>query len=248
VRQVLGQVDPRLLPLLQRAMPQLHFYSAQQSLPRDSYDHHIPMASLCGKLRPTAASFQRPGGPLLIADRERSKALRSTLDATGRFLCGISWRSNSPVLGARKSLALQQIAYALVHPDVQLVSLQYGAVSHELAALRDSAGIDVLEVTSVDNSNDIDGLAALIDACDLVISISNTTVHLAGGLGKPTWVLLHHVPDWRWGLHDERSLWYPSLRLFRQRVNNEWEETLHRVRGHLVDLLAGGCGPGSEKD
>jgi hypothetical protein len=70
-----------------------------------------------------------------------------------------------------------------------------------------------------------------------VSSISCTTVHLAGALGKPTWVLLSDVPDWRWGLTGDSSLWYPRLRLFRQQRRGDWSTVLQQLRGSLEELL-----------
>ena len=74
----------------------------------------------------------------------------------------------------------------------------------------------------LDMRNDFDGLAALIDSLDLVISVDTSIAHLAGALGKPVWVLLRRVPDWRWLLDRSDSPWYPSARLFRQRVAGDW--------------------------
>ena len=74
-------------------------------------------------------------------------------------------------------------------PNIQFVNLQYGNVQEELKQFEDKYGIRVLQCESVDNMQDIDGLASLIDACDFVISTSNITSHLAGGLGKKTYLL-----------------------------------------------------------
>jgi ADP-heptose:LPS heptosyltransferase len=71
---------------------------------------------------------------------------------------------------------------------------------------------------------------------DLVISIDTSTAHLAGALGKPTWVLLAHVPDWRWLLDREDNPWYPSARLFRQSADTDWSGVLQRI-GEELKLL-----------
>jgi hypothetical protein len=63
---------------------------------------------------------------------------------------------------------------------------------------------------------------ALLEQLDLIISVDTAVVHLAGALGKPVWVLLSYVPDWRWGLAGERTPWYPTMRLFRQTRAGEW--------------------------
>jgi ADP-heptose:LPS heptosyltransferase len=91
----------------------------------------------------------------------------------------------------------------------------------------------------IDNTNDIDALAALMTACDAVLSVSNTTAHLAGALGKPTWVLvpLGHAKIWYWFRDDADSPWYPRVRVRRQRLGQTWRELFAgaaiEVRGFL---------------
>jgi tetratricopeptide (TPR) repeat protein len=249
---VIVQADRRLLPVLQRSFTpvpsaerdtlrliQGRVEFSERSIPvgEDRYAHHLPLGSLPGHLRPSAQDFTRQPKRYLRADPLRSRSLRERLRRGGRLTCGISWRSSNPMIGNRKSLPLAALAAALARPEVRLVSLQYGDVATEIAALRQERGIEVTVEPSVDNFRDIDGLASLIEACDLVISISCTTVHLAGALGKPTWVLLSDVPDWRWGLTGDSSLWYPSLRLFRQQRRGDWSTVLQQLRGSLEELL-----------
>ena len=74
--------------------------------------------------------------------------------------------------------------------DVVLVNLQYGDVDDEIREFKEETGIEVIQCASVDNREDLDGLAALIEACDLVVSITNVSVHMAGALAKETWVLI----------------------------------------------------------
>ncbi len=69
---------------------------------------------------------------------------------------------------------------------------------------------------------------------DLIITVDTAVAHLAGALGKPVWVLLCSAPDWRWLLDREDSPWYPTMRLFRQRHLNDWQNVFERVREALV--------------
>jgi hypothetical protein len=75
--------------------------------------------------------------------------------------------------------------------------------------------------------------AAAIKALDLVIAVDTSTAHLAGALGVPTWLLLSFDPDFRWGLNGERSLWYPSMRIFRQRKFRDWNGVIADVADEL---------------
>ena len=76
---------------------------------------------------------------------------------------------------------------------------------------------------------DLDGLAALTSVMDLVISPPNNTVHFAGALAVPCWVMVPTRPDWRWGLNRSDSLWYPKTRVYRQETDGDWEPVLSQV-------------------
>ena len=83
---------------------------------------------------------------------------------------------------------------------------------------------------SVDNREKIlDGLAALIELCDLVVSTSNVTIHIAGALGKDTWVLLPYVANFWWLIERTDSLWYPTVRLYRQKTLQDWDQSSFRI-------------------
>ena len=201
------------------------------------------------QLRPSRESFQHVGQAVLVPDADRSRAFRSALAPADRILCGIAWNSTNADYGKRKSIALRTLAQALSLPFVQLVSLQYGDVDAQIQQVQQEAGLTVLRPPGLDCTQDLDGLGALIAACDLVVSISNTTVHLAGTIGTETWVLLEHVPDWRWGLNGTASLWYPSVSLFRQQRAGDWSHPLRQVRQRLRSRpprgAAGGGSPPS---
>jgi ADP-heptose:LPS heptosyltransferase len=96
--------------------------------------------------------------------------------------------------------------------------------------------VDILRCDSVDNFNDLDGFAALIKACDLVISADNSTVHFAGALGKPVWLLLPVSADWRWMQHRDDSPWYPNASLYRQTSKGDWDGVFSNIENSLRDF------------
>ena len=154
-----------------------------------------------------------------------------------RFVVGLAWRGGiAGTRGALRSIELQALAPLFTVPGLQFVSLQHGAVRAELDNLRQQHGLDIASWD--DTGADIDELAAMIAALDLVVSIDNTTAHVAGGLGVPLWILLPRGAEWRYG-YDEASMpWYPRARLFRQRNSGSgWGEVVSRVTA----ALAGGA-------
>ena len=121
--------------------------------------------------------------------------------------------------------------------DVVLVNLQYGDVEDEIREFKDATGIEVVQCASVDNREDLDGLAALIEVCDLVVSIPNVTVHMAGALAKDTWVLLPYVANFWWLVERTDSIWYPSVTLYRQPTLDDWDSVYASIRKDLQKRL-----------
>jgi ADP-heptose:LPS heptosyltransferase len=76
---------------------------------------------------------------------------------------------------------------------------------------------------------DWEDTVAIVDQLDLVITVDTSVAHVAGALGKPVWTLLPYSPDWRWGVHGDRTVWYPSMRLFRQSRTGEWGPVIEEV-------------------
>lgn len=84
---------------------------------------------------------------------------------------------------------------------------------------------------------DFDDTAYFLSGLDLLITVDTSILHLAGALGLPTWGLIQHIPDWRWTLTGESTIWYPSVRLFRQPKVNDWEGAMDNVKAELEILL-----------
>jgi hypothetical protein len=233
--EMLVQVDRRLKGLFERALPGVKVYERGEKVAEALYDEQIPMGSLGKWLRPTRESFAGKGGRYLQAQVGLGQRLRAELGvSTEEKLIGLSWRSEAPTNGAQRSVTLQELIGALGGvPGVRFVNLQYGEVSAELEGVRRALGVEVLSHPGIDNREDLEGLAGLIEGCDLVVSVGNATAHLAGALGQRTWVLLPYVAGWRW-LHEGSTCpWYPSVRLYRQSERGRWESVLEAIRRDL---------------
>ena len=225
-------VDQRLIPLCERSMPDISFFPDEDSLKKVAYDYHLPMGSVPGLIRNDISDFDKTVRGYLQADEARVKSIRSELGVEGKKVIGISWKSVS-VNQFNKNLRLMDYWQLFEGLDIVLVNLQYGDVDQEIREFKEETGIEVLQCSSIDNKEDIDGLAALIEVCDLVVSTSNVTIHLAGALGKETWVLLPFVSNYWWLLDRKDSIWYPSLSLYRQAQLNDWNEVFRSVQRDL---------------
>ncbi len=224
--ELLVQIDERLVAMFHRAMPNVRFEPKHARLDVHSYDAHLALGDLPGIFCQRLEDFQSIQPAYVQADPLRVQTLRALLAPEGQRLCGLSWRSKNIKRGQDRSVPLKDLLLALTHQGVRLVNLQYGDVDEELIQAQGQTGIEVLQCTQVDNQQDLDGLAALIQACDLVVSADNSTVHLAGALGQTVWALLPFNADWRWLMHRQDSPWYPSARLFRQPTLGDWPSVL----------------------
>ena len=117
--------------------------------------------------------------------------------------------------------------------DATFVSLQKEIRAADTATLKDSADI----IHFGHELDDFSDAAALISHLDLVVSVDTAIAHLAGALRKPVWILLTHVPDWRWLLDRDDSPSVPTARLFRQSETREWNSAIMRVRDALLKLI-----------
>tara|TARA_B100000242_G_scaffold16286_1_gene10044 strand:+ start:28 stop:693 length:666 start_codon:yes stop_codon:yes gene_type:complete len=218
-------------------MPEINFVKDLDELKEVESDYHLPLGSVPGLIRNDIRDFDRTVRGYLEADPNRVEAIRNELKLDGKkTVIGISWSSHSSTYKT-KGIELRAMERIFSGLDVVLVNLQYGDVEDEIRAFRKETGIEVLQCASVDNREDLDGLAALIEVCDLVVSTSNVTVHLAGALAKETWVLLHYVTLYYWLLERTDSIWYPSVTLYRQSTLDDWDSVYVSIRKDLETRL-----------
>ncbi|MGD0987415.1 MAG: tetratricopeptide repeat-containing glycosyltransferase family protein [Candidatus Sulfotelmatobacter sp.] len=233
--------DVRLKTLFARSFPDVEVISSRASgdladddpaqNPELGIVAQLPIGSLPRLFRESLGAFAATTSPYLIADAdERQRFLDRYAD--GRRLVGLAWYTNNRLTGRMRSINLSLFAPLFARADTRWFSLQYG--DHQaLQNQAEVAGAPLIIDRSVNQLADIDLFAAQIAAMDLVITIDNSTAHLAGALGIPTCVLLPFASDWRWLQGREDSPWYPTLRLFRQPSCGDWQSVVRRVCGDL---------------
>ncbi|MFL9888423.1 tetratricopeptide repeat protein [Paraburkholderia agricolaris] len=204
--------------------------------PLPPFDLQCPLLSVPFALGTRLETIPAAATPYLRADAARSRMWADRVDAVARpgtLRIGLAWSGNPAHNNDQnRSIPLETLA-PLYTQHATFFSL------HQLVRERDAqtlAGSGLIHFGT--ELNDFSDTAALVNALDLVISVDTSVVHLAGALGKPFWVLLPGVPDWRWLLEREDSPWYPRARLFRQRKPGDWLEVVARVARELADLRA----------
>ncbi len=198
--------------------------------PLPLYDYHIPMMSLPGTFETTIDTIPSPGAYLSvpvgaeIAWREKLKS------AAGKKRVGIVWKGNSEHSGNLwRSPGLEVFRSLLTLEHVEFYSLQKDDGEKDLH----DAGLSAQVVDLHSQLNTFSDTAAVIDQLDLVITPDTSVAHLSGALGCPTWIMLPHVAEWRWGIGREDSPWYPDARLFRQSTSGDWERVISKIRDEL---------------
>ncbi len=258
--------DPRLERLFARSFPTAKVYShlrrtdwSPPALP-ERIDCQIPAGSLPSLFRTSREAFPRRKR-FLVVEPSLEAMWRDRLAALGGELnVGISWRAGGkPTERRKRSIPLDAWADVLTTPGVRFVNLQYGDALADLATARERFGIEIHDWEDGDPLVDVDSYVAKISALDLVISVGNATVHMAGAVGTPAWTMLPTLPSWRWMAAGEQSRWYSCVRLFRQQERGKWASVIKRIamllrgaaaaegEGSTIGLLAEEFGRGVER-
>jgi tetratricopeptide (TPR) repeat protein len=152
---------------------------------------------------------------------------------------GFSWKSENKKIGNEKSFSLDIFNELYKNKNIQFISLQYGEVTDELRSIKDKYNSDFYVDNEIDYFNDIDDLLGIISNCDLVITCSNVTAHLAGSLGIKTYLLLpkYFGKIWYWHSDTLSSSWYPSIQIITQNKDGNWDSCVQELYQHLKSDL-----------
>jgi tetratricopeptide (TPR) repeat protein len=197
--------------------------------PQIAHDVHIPLLSLPALFAPTPESIP-DHVPYLGADAAKVKDWEERIFAEGVRI-GLVW-SGSP-LNVRRNLPLEQCRAWFETPGLRFFALQKGAAAEQLPP--DFTRLPFCSLG--DRLKDFSDTAAAMANLDLIITVDTAAAHLAGALGRPTWVLLPFSADWRWPPDRETTPWYPTVRTFRQSPHGRWTEVIEAV-GHALKQLA----------
>lgn len=234
------ECSPKLVTLYERSFPNVDVIPKSippgSGLENDETYFSIPVASLGALFRKSRTDFPSHRG-YLAADQDKRTYWKNALSALGNGLkVGIAWsggtRSTRQTL---RSIPLQDWTRLLNVTGVHFISLQHTTTEQELATAIKHIGVKIHHWQNA--IDDYDETAALVSELDLIISVQTAVVHLAGALGKTTWVMVPVCPEWRYLREGTTMPWYPSVKLFRQRNRHEWHSVLADIELTLVKSL-----------
>ena len=230
-RVVLGV--PSALRRLMSSLAGIEAVVAQAPLPK--FDGHCPLLSLPLAFETELANI--PASiPYLHADQADRARWHGRLDPHFPLHVGLAWSGRESHTNDRnRSIALETLL-PLMRDDVEWVTVQKEIRASDMPVLA-AARVRRFGEGLIDFAD----AAALLTELDLVITVDTAIAHLAGALGKPVWILLPHVADWRWMQERDDSPWYPTARLFRQRSVGDWAGVIEQVAEELCGFCRQDC-------
>jgi tetratricopeptide (TPR) repeat protein len=230
---VVLQVQPSLVPLL-KGLPGVTVIARGEALP--PFDLQLPMMGLPHVFGTTLETV--PAAiPYLQAEPAIVSRWQRALRGEKKLKVGVVWAGNALHKGDKqRSIAADAVLPRLVMPGVQLYSLQKETRPEDGATMA-ALGADIADLAPALGS--FADTAAAVDTLDLVISVDTSVAHLAGGLGRPLWMLLPYALDWRWMRDRADTPWYPTMRLFRQERPRAWDGVIARVVAELARVASG---------
>jgi hypothetical protein len=155
---------------------------------------------------------------------------------SGKLRIGISWQSKKTETSRMRTIGLKEWLPIFNVPNTCFFNLQYGDFKRDLDIFEKESGIHIISDPDVDPLTDLENMFGLMANLDLVISCANSTVHIAGSIGTPCWVLTPKIPSWRWQLNRDDNIWYPHVRLFRQSEVSRWDDVVDRIKNEVKKL------------
>ena len=207
-------LDERLIPIYKRSFPKFNFISLHDNINEIDFEAQLAIGSLGKFLRNSKESFESQPFSFLKADLKKTNEFKRRISKKDKLICGISWKSKNEKIGHYKSLNLENLLPLLKETNIEFINLQYGDTEDERNQFFEKNGIEIKNLNGLDKFNDLDGMFALVDACDFIVTSSNVTAHIAGSLGKKTFLLVptYLTSIWYWGSGNKCN-WYPNIEI-----------------------------------
>ncbi|MDC0126822.1 tetratricopeptide repeat protein [Methylophilaceae bacterium] len=250
-KNISAEVNYRLVDLCRRSFPDIQFYAIHENKHElnidydpSLFDKGIYWGSLGKYIRQEIVDFPKKEIGYLIPDLNKINTIKNKFKKRKSLICGISWKSSAQE-GRHKTALLQDLLPIFEIKDLHFLDLQYefknneGQTAIEKEKLLKKSDIKIDNYEDIDKFSDIDGLTALISSCDIIVTCSNVTAHIAGALGKKTFLFVPFQRGklWYWLEEQGVSIWYPSIRMFTPESSNGWGKIFEKIAKKIKQEL-----------
>ena len=227
-------VNKKLIPFFNKIFEKESIIDYRDISNYENYDCHLPMGSL-------GLFFQKFINHNSFKEKiNYSSEFKKIPKKNKKFRCGISWRSTNKIFGNKKSIELEELKELFLSNNIEFINLQYTDEEFKIKNLERKMNKNIFLEHDVDCFDDIDGVASLIQSCDIVITVSNSNAHISGKLGVKTFLLLPFNDGklWYWGMNtDTEIIWYPSIEPIRMNKENDWNSCISKLNEKLENFL-----------
>lgn len=235
----------RMVPLYKRSFRKINVIERKEPLPSqaldNSIDYQMSLSDLGLHLRPDIKNFLNKPKPPLKSNNVLKEKLRKKYQilTNSKFLIGISWNSQTPNIGKLKSIKPKYFSILLEDKRPSLISLQYNPLENHIKEMKEIFGKNFFHDKTIDPLINLDHSASQIAAMDLVVTISNTTAHLAGALGIPTALLVPKGTGrhWYWFNGLKQSPWYNSIEIFECDNDYDWSKPIKLIQNKINEII-----------
>ena len=251
-KNISAEVDYRLVDLCKRSFPDIQFYAVHQNKHEFLIDYDLSLfdkgiywGSLGKYTRKEIVDFPKKEIAYLIPDLTQMIKVKNKIKKEKSLICGISWKSSAQE-GRHKTALLQDLLPIFKLNGIHFLDLQYefkynlGQSALEKDKLFKESHIKIHDYEDIDKFSDIDGLTALVSSCDIVVTCSNVTAHIAGALGKKTFLFVPFQRGklWYWSEEQDVSIWYPSVTIFKAESNDGWGKIFEKISATIKKELS----------
>ena len=230
VKEVFLFCDPRIKNLIIRKFKNIKFIDNKSVIDVNRFQSRLPIGSLPKFFRNSEEDFNTSRLVNYKPEVEKLEKLDQKLKKYNKPIIGISWHSKNKQFGPSRNIQLSSFIPLFKNDNFYFMNLQYGDFFNEINIIESKLKKQLFIKDDIDNTNDIEGFAAKITKCDIVITIDNSTVHLAGVLNTKTFLLLPKLCDWRWQKNRLDAPWYGNVRILRQRSPDNWDDQIDEIR------------------
>ena len=237
--KLIVRLDKRLIRLFKNKNPNTIFIGEKDLVNEEDFDNHLSIVDLGKFLRTNINKFKNIEFPYIKIDKKLSNKVKDNYYNPNKKIVGISWTSQNKDMGQDKSMNLEDLIPILKLEKLTFLDLEYKNSEADKLKICEKLNIKMHKINNINYFNDIFSVASIIQACDIIITCSNLNAHIAGALGKKTFLLssLGRGRLLNWSSENKHSIWYPSVKIFQQKNVGDWQLPIHQIKKELHKFI-----------